>query len=228
MTAIKCVSFDVDDTLWDFTAMMQAGMDTVAGRMHEQGYTDVTPDGLMTRYWALCVDHDPAAAPWTELRRRMFEAILAEHGHAAPNVFSHELISQYVGVWKANVALYPGVYETFDALQEQGIKIAWATNGNFGPDEVVAEFPPYFDVVAMPHLVGASKPDAAFLEFVAEGAGCTPQEVIHVGDSLRSDVGGALAAGAVAVWFNPHEMPVVGDPTPDHVINHLTEVLDLL
>jgi putative hydrolase of the HAD superfamily len=50
--------------------------------------------------------------------------------------------------------------------------------------------------------IGASKPDVRAFEAVREATGCPLSDVVHVGDSLETDVLGALRAGATAVWLN--------------------------
>ncbi len=47
-------------------------------------------------------------------------------------------------------------------------------------------------------MVKAYKPHRELFEKALEISGCRPQEVLHVGDSLRSDVSGALAVGIQA------------------------------
>ncbi|GAB6928134.1 hypothetical protein JCM10914A_21170 [Paenibacillus sp. JCM 10914] len=42
--------------------------------------------------------------------------------------------------------------------------------------------------------------------------GLKPHEVIHIGDSLSSDVSGAQRLGIDAIWLNR-----LGKPVPDHI-----------
>jgi HAD superfamily hydrolase (TIGR01509 family) len=224
---IQCVSFDVDDTLWDFAHMMHCGLAAVSETVTAWGaaYAHLTADAIAVRYREVAAVHDPVHMQWTELRRRLFVTLLTEAGHADPEAASRELIAHYLAVWKGSLKLYPGVMETLDALRGR-FRLAWSTNGNFGPE--VAGLVDYFDVVAMPHTVGVSKPDPVFMQFVADGAGCAPADILHVGDSLHSDVPGAQAAGAIAVWFNPHGKTNTSPHTPDHEITALHEVLALV
>ena len=52
----------------------------------------------------------------------------------------------------------------------------------------------------------------------------------HVGDSLYSDIGGAMGAGlAAAVWVNSMGRAVpLGHPQPTHTIAHIAEVHGIL
>ncbi|WP_435921488.1 HAD family hydrolase [Paenibacillus sp. DYY-L-2] len=66
-----------------------------------------------------------------------------------------------------------------------------------------------------------------FLEALSKN-GLLPQEVIHIGDSLTSDVGGASRVGITTVWLNRLNKQKTGGPEPDYICNNLTEVTDLI
>lgn len=51
--------------------------------------------------------------------------------------------------------------------------------------------------------VGTSKPDPRIFELALEAVGCDRDGVVHVGDSVRADVLGALGAGLDALHLDP-------------------------
>ena len=53
-------------------------------------------------------------------------------------------------------------------------------------------------------------------------------QVVHVGDSLASDVGGAKATGIDAAWVNRNHRKLGSGPKPDLVVTKLTELLPLV
>ncbi len=68
------------------------------------------------------------------------------------------------------------------------------------------------------------KPDRAIFELALAQTGWLRDRVIHVGDSLHSDVGGALVAGLHSGWINrAHRIHDIGTHTPDHEFGDLTE-----
>jgi len=90
------------------------------------------------------------------------------------------------------------------------------------------------DAVVVSDAVGWRKPHAGIFEEVMERLGVGADEVLHVGDSLRADVGGAAALGIRTAWItrrvrdpearlSEHE-----GPRPDHAIADLAELPDLL
>lgn len=58
--------------------------------------------------------------------------------------------------------------------------------------------------------------------------GLSPHEVIHIGDSLLSDVGGASAVGIRTVWLNRLNKPKTAGPEPDFICGSLSEAADLI
>lgn len=59
----------------------------------------------------------------------------------------------------------------------------------------------HFDAIVISDEVGLRKPRAEIFEAVAERLGLDPAEILHVGDNLEADVGGASAVGMPAAWL---------------------------
>jgi putative hydrolase of the HAD superfamily len=51
--------------------------------------------------------------------------------------------------------------------------------------------------------VGAAKPDPRIFAVALEQVGARPQEVVHIGDRLATDIAGARAAGIAAIHLDP-------------------------
>jgi putative hydrolase of the HAD superfamily len=75
------------------------------------------------------------------------------------------------------------------------------------------------------HVVGISKPDPGIFQLAVEAAGVPAERCVHVGDSVRADVRGALAAGIRPIHFDPQAM--CADDSHDHAAS-LFEVLEVL
>lgn len=70
------------------------------------------------------------------------------------------------------------------------------------------------------------KPEPAIFRAALELTGWSPERVIHVGDSLHSDVGGARRAGLRTAWVNRAErMSDIGTDTPDFIWHDLRPML---
>ncbi|KRE24895.1 HAD family hydrolase [Paenibacillus sp. Soil522] len=55
-----------------------------------------------------------------------------------------------------------------------------------------------------------------------------PIEVLHVGDSLTSDVAGAQNAGIKVAWINRKNKELPQNYSPDYIVNSLNELIPLL
>lgn len=73
------------------------------------------------------------------------------------------------------------------------------------------------------------KPDREIFELALRDTGWRRERVIHVGDSLHSDVGGAIIAGIRSGWVNrAHRIHDIGTHTPDHEFADLMDLAALL
>jgi 2-haloacid dehalogenase len=73
------------------------------------------------------------------------------------------------------------------------------------------------------------KPHAGIFRTALARLGVAPSRVMHVGDSLHSDVGGAQALGITTTWICREERIFdVGEARPDHNIRSLLELKSLL
>jgi 2-haloalkanoic acid dehalogenase type II len=83
------------------------------------------------------------------------------------------------------------------------------------------------DGVITSQHVKAYKPHRDMFHYALEVNGLSPEEVLHVGDSLTSDVFGANQVGIKSVWLNRNHKQVSGEIQPNYVIHNLNEVLKL-
>ena len=75
----------------------------------------------------------------------------------------------------------------------------------------------------------AYKPRGEVFEKALSLLGASAQEVLHVGDSLSSDVRGAKAVGIRALWINRNNRPAASaGEAPDYVSTDLNGLLEIL
>jgi HAD superfamily hydrolase (TIGR01509 family) len=123
-------------------------------------------------------------------------------------------------------------FEAFDdvrpalgGLRARGLRLVAVSNWDYSLPEVLerAGVAELLDDVVASAAAGAAKPDARIFEAALARAGCTPAEVVHVGDSLRNDVEGAAAVGIRAVLLDRS-----GTGDPPATIGSLAELPALL
>lgn len=73
------------------------------------------------------------------------------------------------------------------------------------------------------------KPSPVIFNTALAAMGVAPGDVLHVGDSLHSDIGGAKSVGIEGVWIcRDRRIHDIGRHQPDHRISDLTQLFDLV
>ncbi|HPD31325.1 MAG TPA: HAD family hydrolase [Phycisphaerae bacterium] len=85
-----------------------------------------------------------------------------------------------------------------------------------------------FDFIVTSESARSYKPDPTIFGTALRLTGWRPERVIHIGDSLHSDVGGARAAGLKAVWVcREDRISDVGCEQPDQTWSDLRPIINL-
>ena len=85
-----------------------------------------------------------------------------------------------------------------------------------------------FDFVVSSEFAGSYKPEAGIFETALALTGWSPGRVVHVGDSLHSDVSGAQRVGLKTAWINrTHRISDIGTAQPDHAWSDLRPLVAL-
>jgi putative hydrolase of the HAD superfamily len=131
-------------------------------------------------------------------------------------------------------SLFPDTISVLKQLKDRGIEIGIISNFDsrlfnilrgLGLSDLV-------DTVTIASLAHAAKPSPKIFELAVGKHAVDPSEAVHVGDSLRDDVGGAAAAGLHAVYLNRSRPGSLVEPcltTPSlHSLEELLEMVQLL
>ncbi|WP_367140961.1 MULTISPECIES: HAD family hydrolase [Streptomyces] len=100
--------------------------------------------------------------------------------------------------------LFADARPALTALHERGFGLFALSNvlGSSVPDENPAAFAELLDQVIYSADFGAVKPEREAFAAVEHASGLAPDQLLHVGDSLRADVAGADAAGWHTAWLD--------------------------
>jgi len=85
---------------------------------------------------------------------------------------------------------------------------------------------PFLDIITS-ESYRSYKPHGKMFRVALSILKCQPAEVLHIGDSQRSDVVGAKNFGMCAAWLNRRSEKIKPGIEPDYVITNLKELLDL-
>ncbi len=211
-TAPGVVSFDLDETLWEFLPMMdgalQATLDALEAR-HPELRGTITIDELHRIRAHVAATQE---GTFEELRQESFRQVLEAHGLVEPGV-PEWMVRTWMDSRLTSVVLHPDVEPALRQLARAGHVLGAITNGNFP----VARLPlaASFSFIVHAEHVGAPKPAAdPFLHAVRLAAGDASRWV-HVGDDVETDIQGAQAVGMHAVWINRNGATLPPEVKPD-------------
>ena len=225
---ITTITFDMDDTLWDFRTAMEDALAITLERLRQMAPGDaaqrLTVQRMMDIRDEVASELGEGAATQEEIRYtsmvRTVELIGFRARGAAEELYRLYWTARLDGAKPFEDA--PAVVEALGSRYRIGI----ISNGNNRPNDVGLD--DIFDFTVFAHQCGLPKPDPRIFEFALAKFGGKPNEVVHVGDSLESDVQGANNHGMVSVWLNRNDVVNGTDITPDFEIEDLTQLLDLL
>ena len=223
---IKAISFDGDMTLWDFEKVMRNSLAHALDELREHvpgsKSADLTVDRMIEIRNTVAEELRGGALEWIRLEafRRTIAAIGSDNHELAAHLNSVYLKHRF-----ENIQLYPDVLPMLDAVAGRYI-LGLVSNGSSHPERCGLHG--RFTFVILAQEVGVEKPDPAIFLRACREACRSPEQLIHIGDSLATDAEGARRAGAVSVWLNRDRIPNHTDIRPDHEIHSLIELEDFL
>lgn len=124
---------------------------------------------------------------------------------------------------------YPGILD-FLATARERFTLVVITNG-----PVLSQVPKVDAIKLKEHvdhiIIGGQepeqKPHISIFNKALKLAKCEPHEAIHVGDSLKTDIAGALNSGITSLWVQ-HQQPLDAELgiNPHHTVFHPSEIPD--
>jgi FMN phosphatase YigB (HAD superfamily) len=222
--SVEAVLFDIDGTLCEYrrdgSELLELTFETL----------DVDPFFDLGDYYERFGDAIEAGNDTIDEIREYCFADIARDSGRDPEV-GRELADVYaLERDHSDVVWMPGAKESLDAIDER-YPIAAVTNG--GPEMQNQKLSGlgiedrFETVVYAGHELPAKpKPDAFYQALAYVDA--EPETVVHVGNSVRSDVRGAKNAGVRSAWIRDGDGSdgFVPTPRPDYVLNSMHDLTD--
>lgn len=222
---IKCVTLDLDNTLWEVDSVILAAEQTFYLWL-----SDICPE-ITARYsidelarhrheYYTGLSH--MRHNFTYLRRRWLAHLGEEAG------LGDGLVEPgFRTFWKArnDVKLFEGALKALESLNAS-YRVGAITNGNADVHHI--GIGRWFNFVVTAAQAGTMKPEPGIFEAALTMAAVSPQEVVHVGDDPITDIKGAAEVGMRTIWMNPDAAQWPGGPPPDAEIRCLAELRSLL
>lgn len=225
---LKAISFDGDMTLWDFQKVMRHSLGIALAELQRrvpgEATSGLTIDKMIEIRNTVVAELKGTIVNLEEIRLRAFERTVEFVG-CTNGVLAAELNALYLKHRFEDIELYPDVISTLDTLRS-GFSLGLVSNGNGYPER--CRLPDRFSFVVFSQDIGVDKPDTRIFLAACQQAGCTPSELIHVGDSLETDIAGANAVGATSVWLNREARRNDTGIMPDHEIRSLAELVEIV
>mmetsp|Transcript_8775 Transcript_8775/g.10040 ORF Transcript_8775/g.10040 Transcript_8775/m.10040 type:complete len:232 (-) Transcript_8775:2720-3415(-) len=206
MKAVRVLCFDLDDTIWDNRPVLEFASKTQRAFLSTNfpAISNNYDEPKLKQLWrSVALQYVDKSHDFTFLRQKVLEKAAKNCG-VDPEIVVPRTLEVFLQA-RSNVTshVFPGVLDVLRRLKAKGYILVSCTNGNarlkHAPD-----LNDLFEHQVSAETAGAAKPNELPFLQVLDLTGASAEEVVHVGDSLTSDVTGAVNAGMRAVWVNRH------------------------
>lgn len=208
---IRAVLFDLDDTLSDHLACARAGL-TAQQQRHDllaqvplktlENEYSIALEATHTRMLAGELTTDQARVIRTQQFFDTFGITLSEQ--RALEEYAHHRTA-----YDAAISTVSGSHELLTALTDRGYRLGVITN-NLEAEQLAKlarlELRDYFEMLAISGEIGVPKPDPQIFHVALDRMSLAVDDVVMVGDSLTSDIAGAIGVGMRSVWVDRHQL----------------------
>lgn len=135
----------------------------------------------------------------------VFRGVFAQKGYVLDDDEVLYLCENFRRLSLIYMGLFPDTLSCLEGLKKAGKRIYLLSNAqrSFTWQELeTAGIIPYFDGLLISSDEGCMKPDPAFFQILCDRYGLKKEESVMIGNELKSDVEGAVAAGIDAFYIN--------------------------
>ena len=222
----KILLLDADNTLFDFDKTEHTVLTQLAQNIH---YDDL--ENFIQTF--LKINHQV----WGQLEKgeitadKINDARFKELCHQLQIKQSYtKLANRYVDILSQTIFLIDDSLDILEYLYPR-YTLLLATNGLSVVQRgrlTKSGLSGYFSSLIISEEIGVSKPNSAFFETGLDKYSYEKDEVLMIGDSLKSDIAGGINFGIQSCWFNPKKQENETAHQPTFEISHLMELKDLL
>jgi HAD superfamily hydrolase (TIGR01549 family) len=195
---VTAITLDLDDTLWPVRPTLVAAEKVLAAwlRSHAPATAQAMPPAAMLALRAeVAAEHPHWSHDLSAIRLETIRRALRRHGDDPALA---EVAFEVFFEARHAVTLYDDVLPGLERLASR-YRLVAVSNGNADVHRIGLER--FFSGSVSARLHGVAKPDPSIFRAACAAAGAAPDQVLHLGDDLDTDVDGALAAGLHAGWI---------------------------
>ena len=225
--SIRCVLFDIDNTLYSYDAahaVAFAKLTAFAGERlglsaaEFQALHRRTNEVLKGRMGEVAAVHN---------RLIRYQNMMEELGEDLK--IALEMNELYWGTLLEAARPTPGAAETLRELHRRGIRVGIGTDMTARLQFLKLErlgLLEYVHFLVSSEEAGAEKPDPLLFNRCVEKAGVPAEQCLFVGDSLDKDARGAAQCGLRGLWFNPGRKKLLTEVPQVGTLQELFQQLD--
>ncbi len=222
----KAILMDNDGTLMDFKA---AEYNAIRSVLNILNITASEAPDIYSRINDQCwKDFERRIITQEELRICRFKQLI-EWYHCKPACSVEQIAEAYVNFLSQQSILLPGALEVVKKISKH-LPIIILTNGiakvQHGRIDH-SEIAPYLSGVLISSEIGAPKPAPDMYLKALDIWGAKPNEVLMIGDSLTSDIQGAVNLNIPTCWYNPGHKVHPGDLKIDYEIDRIEQMTEV-
>ena len=219
--------FDADHTLFDFKKSEYFALKEAL-----DFYSLPSTDEVIERYSVINVKY------WKMLERGEIDKkslMLARFVEFAREYGFEDKAETLSDLYMSNLShqahLFDGALEMIEKLSKKyrlfiitnGVKST--QDGRFGLSPITK----YFEKIFISEVIGYEKPHREFFDAVSRCIdGYVKERAIVIGDSLSSDIVGAINSGLDCIWYNPKEKEAPKDYNITYTVKSFDEILEIL
>jgi HAD superfamily hydrolase (TIGR02253 family) len=234
---LKCVCFDLDDTLCDYEKSAKISRDIMMNyaisrckgldlNTFQEAYLESFQD-MINFYGGQAIFLIKSGL---ETRLEHFSRTLYRLGFYDPKLVN-QLVNIYGEERMKTLKLFSDSIRVLTVLKRKH-RLSLVTNG---PSDIqrseieLLNIEEYFDEIVVSGEVGYAKPDPRIFKVLLTKLKITPSQMVYIGNSQKHDIIGAKKAGLKTVWINrKNERKLPETPIPDYEITTLSELIYIL
>ena len=202
---INAMFFDMDDTLVKYREPVLAGFESIREIVPE--LKETTAEEMEEQFRKL-FSFDPVfrkeISYKDDVNARIGE-ILSSHGRSVSDAELKHFGSVFWRAFWKKRRMVEGAIDLLQICKTKNIPVAIITNGN--PQiqfrtMIRLKLHDFVDVILTPRNAEELKPNPLLFMKAMNLFNVDPESVVMVGDSISSDIKGAINSGIVPIWFN--------------------------
>jgi len=221
---IKCITFDLDDTLWKIEPVITKA-EIFFQKWLDANYPEVSEkfniESLRKLMKQTSLENPEIKHDLTKIRIKAYSHLKDLYG--LPNDMPLKAFNYFME-HRNNVILFDSVEDTLSELKKKYL-LGTITNGNASLKKIGID--KYFGFEIKASEIGYMKPKPEIFTAAINAAKCNPEEMIHIGDSYDKDIIGAKSVNMNYIWIN-HNDTIEKKVNEKYAVRNFFEIRKLL